>query len=408
MTDFTNFEALLKNKLAQSSPLDASALIDFFNFAEFNPGDMTEELKAHLTNQLCGADNYSGQSHQKMPELIVKATAYFAKHTTINIPIISPLQLESSAAKLDLSRLKRQLSTEDMDFKFFYQVLYWFAYMDAGANSLFEFDARVLPLKEVLSCFRRMSRSSPGYQSSLALYLEYFVDKHCPEVIVNLERWELVKDSRVNLTNAQKHLDRKAVKRQLSKALKAAVSHEATDQSASMAESTFILARGLLGDADLCTQVVSALLAAPNSPPPFCTYSMLCRDPLVLLKAPMQAWRYSGLRRIVLTLTASLLEANDAVSPSDSSADELIAARNLLLVRGLLVAVSGSDEGSPDNTPHMCSMTTNFLRKMIAKNRGLMGLLVKQSPALPDCAQDWLVEFVPETMDDASSLISVL
>ena len=31
MTDFTNFEALLKNKLAQSSPLDASALIDFFN-----------------------------------------------------------------------------------------------------------------------------------------------------------------------------------------------------------------------------------------------------------------------------------------------------------------------------------------------------------------------------------------
>lgn len=408
--DISNLDTFLKDKLAPSAPLNATALIDFVKFADLNANeDITETLRACLVEQIGGAANSSDQPDRKMPELIVRAAKYFANHATINLPLFSPLELEMSASKLDLRKFKGRLSGEDVDLMIFYKVLYWLAFVESGANSIFEFDMRVLPLKEMLSFSRRLPSTPLQDMSSLASYLEYFVSKHCPEVIVNLEKWELVKNLRTTSTATRTmQLDRMSVKRQLSATLKAALSRDAKNLPVPAAERAFILARGLLSDADLCTQVISTLLAAPNSPPPFCTYASLYRDPLVLLKAPMHTWRYGGLRRVALSVTATLLEANDAVSPSVGSTDELIAARNLLLVRGLLATVSGSEDGNSDNTPHLCSMTTNLLRRLIATNRGLMGVLVKQqNPALPDAANDWLVEFVPETFDDASCLVSV-
>ena len=406
----TDLETFLEDKLASSTPLNATTLIDFVKFADSNAKeDMTETLRACLVEKIGGAAKSSDQPDRKMPELIVRAAAYFAKHDTLNLPLFSPLQLEMNASKLDLHKLKGRFSAEDVDLMIFYKVLYWLAFMETGANSIFEFDARLLPLKEMLSFSRRLPNPPLHDKSSLAFYLEYFVSKCCPEVVANLEKWELVKSARITSTATRTmQLDRLSVKRQLSATLKAALSRDAKKLSVPAAERAFILARGLLSEADLCTQVISTLLAPPNSPPLSCTYSSLYRDPLVLLKAPIRSWRYGGLRRIALSVTATLLEANDAASPSAGSADELIAARNLLLVRALLVAVSGSEGDNSDNTPHLCSMTTNFLRRLIATNRGLMGVLVKQqNPALPDAANDWLVEFVPETFDDASCLVSV-
>jgi hypothetical protein len=128
---------------------------------------------------------------------------------------------------------------------------------------------------------------------------------------------------------------------------------------------------------------------------------------------PMKLWQIVGLRRIVLSVMRSLLDTNAAIlyreSPSASAAAELLSCRNLIVMRAVLVAVSGSDDiNNQEHVSHVCSMTTHFLRMLVAKNRGLMAALVRQSPGLPDSVVDWLVEFVPETMDDSKSLLNVL
>lgn len=114
----------------------------------------------------------------------------------------------------------------------------------------------------------------------------------------------------------------------------------------------------------------------------------------------------------MLAVLVCLLETNTAIihgtCPSEGVAYDLVAARNLLLLRCVLVAVSGSEDGDPLQSPFVCSMTTTVIRLMVAKNRGLVAMLIKQNPALPECALDWLVEFVPESMDDSQALVSVL
>jgi len=409
LKDIVSVETLLEDRLSLPLTVDAAALIHFIEFANSETKPLhffIEKSKMHLSNMLKKTDEKPTQTNgQRMAELITKAVAFFADQRGMNMPIVSPLQLECRAANVDLEKMKYQQTSDNLDWTAFYQVLYWFAFMDVGANSLFDFDPRVLPLKEMLSFSRRISCLT---QSLLPIYLEYYIDKHCPDVLVNLERWELVKDPRFFRPSRHKEFNRLATQRQLSKTLKAALLSNAKEKYVSVAERSFIIARGILGDADLCTVVVSAFLSTPNSPPPFCTYSMLCRDPLVLLKAPMQTWRYSGLRRVGLSVILTLMEANSAIVPkNNNSSDELVAACNLLLVRGLIVATSGSEDSSLSKAPQSCSMTTNFVRRIIANNPGLVGQLVKQSPGLSECAQDWLVEFVPETMDDSSCLINV-
>ena len=110
---------------------------------------------------------------------------------------------------------------------------------------------------------------------------------------------------------------------------------------------------------------------------------------------------------MTLTVLCSLLETNAVLTFSTSrleeSAVELIAARNALLVRCLFVAMSGADSAVPS---FYCSMTTSILRTLIAGNRGLVAVIVKQG--LPDVALDWLVEYIPETMGDSQELAQLL
>jgi hypothetical protein len=121
----------------------------------------------------------------------------------------------------------------------------------------------------------------------------------------------------------------------------------------------------------------------------------------------MKVWRCKGLRRIVLTILLSLLESNSAIitnaSPFEESADELIAARNALVVRCLLVMMSGVDA---DVSVSHCSMTTSVIRSLVKGHHGLVALLIKQG--LPENALDWLVEYVPETMNDSQDLLNLL
>jgi hypothetical protein len=378
-------------------------LLDGFMKPAHHMEDSTEKVKRCLTRILCESST-DGTSFecQELPELIVNATAYLAKHTELSFPIISPLELDILASRVDL-----RPGVSPVPETFLLKVLYWFAYIDSASCSVLRFDVRLLPLKELVTYCRWLAAEYP-WARPLRSRLEGLVSKQCPEIEMQRNRWEVARNSSIN---SRPRLDRKAMMYALSRSLKLALTSD--DQNWASAERTFMEARTQLKDSDLFQCVASTLLTAPNSPPSFCTYSMLCHDPLVLLKAPMKLWQSVGLRRIVLSVMRSLLDTNEAIlyrdSPSATAAAELLSCRNLIVVRAVLVAVSGSDDiNNHEHLPLLCSMTTHFLRMLVAKNRGLMGALVRQSPGLPDSVVDWLVEFVPETMDDSKSLLNVL
>jgi hypothetical protein len=184
-------------------------------------------------------------------------------------------------------------------------------------------------------------------------------------------------------------------RKQLLQVLRKSMSHPEEDPLGFFAEKAFIVARAQLKDSDIFTTTAIALMSKPNSPARYFTYSQLCRDPLVLLKCPMNVWDRKGLRRIVLTVLAALLDTNESlvrdISPRADTRDEILAARTSLVVRCLITAMS-----SPPNERY-CTLTTGIIRKAVAKHRGLVGVLLKQG--VSEAALDWLVEFVPETMD---------
>ncbi|CAB9519084.1 expressed unknown protein [Seminavis robusta] len=362
--------------------------------------ETTETIKICLTRILSEErSDGTGLYDEMIPELIIKATSYLERNSALKLPLVSPLQLEINAGKAKLT------PGCPVDEAFLYQVLYWFAYIDSASSSFVRFDVRVLPLKEVLTYCQWLSGESV-WARPLQIQIECNIWKRCPEVQIQRKRWEVTSQVRCNNRRLE---GRKALLGGLSESLKASLTND-NQAWAAAAEANFLLARANLRDSDVFPCVASTLLATPNSPPPFCTYAMLCHDPLVFLKSPMRVWQTVGLRRILLTILSSLLETNEAIlfeeSPSASSAEEVISSRNLIAVRCVLAVVSGSDS-NPEHTAHACSMTTHFIRKLMAKGGGLVGMLVKQGPGLPDSVIDWVVEFVPETMADSKSLVNV-
>jgi hypothetical protein len=406
-----DLDVLLKVETPSDSAVDPAAMLDLMRCSK-DTGNVTgKKVIDALKLILCESNCSTSLGHEQIPQFIVEATAFLSKYNAINLPIISPLKLEGRATKLDLHLLKEDSILGTPEYQFLLQVLYWFAYVDAETSTVLSFDARTLPLKEVLSCSGRLAACSKN-ATSLNFHLNKLVAKHCPEIPLQVRRWELIRHARVNLASKQPKFDSRSLKKKLSQSLKSCLIGPTPDNAGLVAEKTFLVARGQLSDADLYTTAVSTLLSTPNSPPPFYTYSMLCRDPLLLLKVPICVWQCQSLRHIVLSILSSLIETNQAIvevaSPSGTGADDLTASRNLLLLRCLLIAVGGTEETEPGHSPYLCSTTSHFVRMMVARYRGLVGMLVKQSPALPDCALDWLVEFVPETMDDTQALVSVL
>jgi hypothetical protein len=87
----------------------------------------------------------------------------------------------------------------------------------------------------------------------------------------------------------------------------------------------------------------------------------------------------------------------------EESAEQLLAARDAIVVRCLLTVVRG---GGDSHWAGGCSMTTSFVRWLISSRSGLVGLLVKQG--LEERDLDWLVENVPETMNDSHVLLQIV
>jgi len=163
---------------------------------------------------------------------------------------------------------------------------------------------------------------------------------------------------------------------------------------------------------ELNSAVACALLSSKNSHPPCLTYSVLCSDPLVLLKCELIIWKHRGLREIVLTVLLNLLDLNEVevlarATTSSDVKNELILSRDALVVRCLLTLQSGVSEifqnGASGNYIMRDKKTLALLRSLVTRRRGLTPLVVKQG--LPELSLNYLIEFVPETFMDADILL---
>lgn len=364
------------------------------------PSRTKKRLKAILTDDTDTASSLV--CRDDVAKFVTDATAFLSRSKEI-VPTIMPLQIEALGSKVEFGKRDYGQALNGMESKFLLQLLYAFEYLEREPSSPFAFDPRDLPIKESLFICKNLS--SAGKAKLLYSRLLDLVQKHCPEILLQVQKWELQRMS--SALALKTPMSRRETGGVLGGAIRVCMQDANPDESASNLEGLFLFAQSQLPDSDLCTIVVSSLLSTPNKPPPFYTYALLCRDPLVLLKCPMKVWTCRGLRRMTLTVLCSLLETNAvltfSISRSEESAVELIAARNALLVRCLLVAMSGADSALPS---FYCSMTTSILRTIIAGNRGLVAVIIKQG--LPDVALDWLVEYIPESMGDSQELAQLL
>ena len=325
------------------------------------------------------------------------ATKHLVHADLLTIPYISSMKLEEQTSYLF------QPGHENVSDKaratFFLQLLHAFEYLDAKPGSPFAFDPRAIPLRWVLEY---LNGSKTSY---LLNRLNELASVHCRDVCCRFERSNLVSPSLKNRGFSW------ATRRQLTtgfyESLRCCVLAAGKDKDAVRIESMFLQAKILLSECDLCCIVCSAFLTSSHRPRAFFSYYSLLRDPLVLLKCPARIWLTQGLRRIALTVLSSLLESNALLvrelTPLQSSAEEFIASRDLLVIRCLLVYVAGTDK---DISPLTCTMTSSLIRSMIAAHDGTVAALVKQG--LPERALDWLVECVPECMNDSQLLLQSL
>ena len=243
-----------------------------------------------------------------------------------------------------------------------------------------------------------------GAHESVARYLKKRICRFCPGISVKYRSWQRLARSDHFLSIDD--YDYRATREALQTDLRRSIREPENDPDGLFAERRFSRDAVVLRDVDLLTTTVSALVSPPKTPPLFLTYSNLCHDPLVLFQSPLSVWQRTGLRRVILYVLHQLLDINSSVPHEvgvvGSTGGEMHAARNAIFVRTLVNATSTSAGGSFEP----CPMTTSTVRRLIAKNRGVLTVLLTQG--LGDDAMGWLFNNVPECFEDGIELVSVL
>jgi hypothetical protein len=313
------------------------------------------------------------------------------------IPMVLPIELESLSRKINFF----SGDWDALHAQFLLQFAYCLSVAESNPASPFSIDPRNIPAKETLRLCRKR-QGLLGIDGLIGLFRKAFLTV-CPDVLVDTTLSAIAQTSAAEPTMSRHEMDSLIMK-----SIKKCTDDPKIDPSGKEAERTFTWAKTRFLSDDVDTIAAKALLATTNAPSLYLTYSMLGRDPLVLLRCPILVWKKQGLRRIVLSILQQLLKANDhqiaQTSQTDEVAEELAASRDTILVRCLLVLTSGH-EGSLH--PFHCSFLTSMIRSIITKRQGLVATLAKQGH-LSNCAVDFLVDFIPETMNDAVALTSLL
>ncbi|KAL7480482.1 hypothetical protein ACHAW6_006172 [Cyclotella cf. meneghiniana] len=338
-------------------------------------------------------------------ELIQESVNMLLTRPGPHIPRVAPLSLERVAASIPWS-FSYTSDFHELFPQFVIQLLYALLFLENEPTSPFVINPRSLPLKETLSLARSLytdpdhrDYSKVDGHKALCHLLEKLMSSHCADVVHCVERSRLLNHSPLPISSFESVSPSKvhlAVRDCLDE-------HGAVDPSGIRAEKMYLMSSSHYLTSALDVAVVSALFSSRHSQPKFLSYLALCKDPLVMFKAPATVWKCHGLRRIFLNTLHHLLEANESIvikcCESSRVAHEFLAARDSIVVRCLLLAQT-------DLSPTHCVMSVNMVRCIISRCPGFVTTLLKQG--LDDRFVDYLCEFVPEIFSDAMILSSTL
>lgn len=345
--------------------------------------------------------------HVRVNDLLTAAITFISGSDTQDIPLVSQTMLSNLIRKAN-STLGSEGSASivsHMALSFAYSVIF----LDENPTSPFSFDPRDQPIAEVLHLIKQ---TDLGFVHK---HVASILRKHVPELVFESESVNASMTTLLEISN-ESSLNAKDITRLLSEAVREALRSPGVDPSGLCVERTFLLAQRHLPAFEVDCLVVRSLMALPNSPAPFLTYAMLCRDPLLVLQFPLSVWQCRGIRRVALSVLGRLLPANENLarqaSPSEEVAEELLTSRNVVVLRCLLSLASGytlSDDANSScrlNQPCQCHVLTSTIRSLVACHSGLVAILIKHG--LPDEVVDWLVDFVPECINDAFAFTVLL
>eukprot|EP00537_Pseudo-nitzschia_pungens_P009058 CAMPEP_0172379628 /NCGR_PEP_ID=MMETSP1060-20121228/70027_1 /TAXON_ID=37318 /ORGANISM="Pseudo-nitzschia pungens, Strain cf. cingulata" /LENGTH=594 /DNA_ID=CAMNT_0013107371 /DNA_START=757 /DNA_END=2538 /DNA_ORIENTATION=- len=362
--------------------------------------EKTKRILAWLLKEATEDEVLSLMENTETVEFIIKATRFLLKPGSLEILIVLPTDLDMTwstiVSKQPTSNPKTMAGRKS---KYLLQFLYALIVLDVSPRSPFAFDPRSTHIKETLLLIENLP--SKAIRDCLLSEVRTLIEKHCPEFSV--DRFKRHLDFRVS--PPFEDMDCKSLLEALCSCIRAALHQNDTYKFKSTIELLYLQAKAQICDSDVYCAVTNALLSSPHSPLPTYTYHLMCRDPIICLKFPLSVWKCRSLRRIGLSVLENLLLSNNAIVLEESkNADvalEFVVARDAIIVRCLLAILHEGDS----NSLIICPMTTSIIRWLIQSRPGLVALLVKQGLREQDV--DWLVENVPETMNDSESLLQI-
>jgi hypothetical protein len=327
-----------------------------------------------------------------MCDLVKAAVAAVKTQEGAAIPCVLPLQLQSLSLEIDWRKDGRRLSQLAIESQYILQLLYCMCFLEEVPTSPFAIDPRDFPLAETLELAKLLLKQNRGI-SKTESELHHQIEQVAPEVSSQIDLALTGASSKG--ADAESHSSVQSMRRAhcdaLSSSIRECKRNSSRDPSGLLAEQSFVLAGQLLTSLELTVTAVQALVCQPNMPLPFLTYSGLCRDPLILLKAPLAVWRCRGLRRIALFSLATLLRANDGIiasaSPTEGVSSELVMSRDAIVAKCLIMASLGGEIGKEHLRPFTDSALIAMVREMVARHVGLVAQIVRQEHN--DAIVDW-------------------
>ena len=335
---------------------------------------------------------------------ITAAMRILLQNSPTRVPFLMPVSMENLVARCPLRVHRLEATTT----AFLLPLLYCFEFMEAEPFSPFLIDPRAMPLKEI---FMFCDSASPNQvHALLSGRLKALIKDHCPEIPFQSMAYRILCFSRHLIGQAlTATLTPHQRKKRLEIVLRESLQNRRDDPSGCGAERAFVSASVWLSDADLFTTAVSVLLSKSREPSLFFTYSMLYRDPLLILKCPLDSFERRGWRRIAVHILSTVSETNDWVAEKCANGRgsllEYSSSRNQVLIRSLIPVLCG-DTPAFRLFRSQCSMTVGLTRRILAEGRGAPAMFIKQMTS--DSAIDWLVENVPEVIADRAALVGLL
>mmetsp|Transcript_8353 Transcript_8353/g.11921 ORF Transcript_8353/g.11921 Transcript_8353/m.11921 type:complete len:443 (+) Transcript_8353:2672-4000(+) len=289
-------------------------------------------------------------------------------------------------------------------------------FLDLFPDSPFIINIRCFPMKEILSS--NLWISEECHQDNIRNQLLILASRHCPDSVPHDFKMRQNIDIRFVESHHYLHLNQSSNKQSpmiVEGIIRELVQKEIpNDFSENLVENIFLSSRTFYPSLEVDTAAIKAMLSKSHSPPLYLTYNELCNDPLILFKCKLSIWKCMGLRRIILTILKELLDANEILvkrkSRSLQVASELLSARDALVLKCLISLGSGSYLENyhieQDGKAISCNMLVSLVRILVTKRKGIIAFLIKQG--LNQISIDWIVEFVPESFNDANIFISYL